>query len=60
MRMSPMFFLLVAAVLLMLGGAALMLAELVGAAIAIPLIAVGTAFSIVAQSRRRHQHIPSL
>jgi predicted membrane protein len=57
--MSSRFFLLVVAVVLMLGGAALMLADLVGAAIAIPLIAVGIALSIVAQSKRRHQHIPS-
>jgi hypothetical protein len=57
--MSSGFFLLVVAVALMLGGAALMLADLVGAAIAIPLIAVGIALSIVAQSKRRHQHIPS-
>lgn len=59
LHMSSGFFLLVVAVALMLGGAALMLADLVGAAIAIPLIAVGIALSIVAQSKRRHQHIPS-
>ena len=59
LHMSSRFFLLVVAVVLMLGGAALMLADLVGAAIAIPLIAVGIALSIVAQSKRRHQHIPS-
>jgi hypothetical protein len=51
--------LLLVAVVLMLGGAALMLAELVSPGIAIPLIAVGIAFSAVAQSRRRRQHIPS-
>ena len=43
----------------MLGGAALMLADLVSPGIAIPLIAVGIALSVVAQSRRRRQHIPS-
>ena len=53
------FLLLVVAVVLMLGGAALMLADLVSPGIAIPLIAVGIALSVVAQSRRRHQHIPS-
>jgi multisubunit Na+/H+ antiporter MnhB subunit len=53
------FLLLVVAVLLMLGGAALMLAGLVSPGIAIPLIAVGIALSVVAQSRRRRQHIPS-
>jgi hypothetical protein len=53
------FLLLVVAVVLMLGGAALMLADLVSAGIAIPLIAVGIALSVVAESRRRRQHIPS-
>jgi membrane-bound ClpP family serine protease len=53
------FLLLVVAVVLMLGGAALMLADLVSPGIAIPLIAVGIALSVVAQSRRRRQHIPS-
>ncbi len=52
------FLLLLVAVVLMLGGAALMLADLVSAGIAIPLIAVGIALSVVAQSRRRH-HMPS-
>jgi hypothetical protein len=51
--------LLVVAVVLMLGGAALMIPDLVSAGIAIPAIAVGIALSIVAQSRRRRQHIPS-
>ena len=51
--------LLVVAVVLMLGGAALMLAHLVRPGIATPLIAVGIALSVVAQSRRRRQHIPS-
>lgn len=51
--------LLALAVVLMLGAAALMLADLVGAGIAIPLIAVGIVLSLVAQSRRRRQHIPS-
>ena len=51
--------LLVVAVLLMLGGAALMLADVVSPGIAVPLIAVGIALSVVAQSRRRRQHIPS-
>jgi hypothetical protein len=53
------FLLLVVAVVLMLGGAALMLADLVSRGIAIPLIAVGIALTVVAQSRRRRQHIPS-
>jgi hypothetical protein len=53
------YLLLVVAVVLMLGGAALMLADLVSPGIAIPLIAVGIALSVVAQSRRRRQHIPS-
>lgn len=51
--------LLVVAVVLMLGGAALMLADLVSPGIAIPLIALGIALSVVAQTRRRRQHIPS-
>lgn len=51
--------LLALAVVLMLGAAALMLADLLGAGIAIPLIAVGIVLSLVAQSRRRRQHIPS-
>jgi hypothetical protein len=60
MRMPPTeFVVLVVAVVLMLGGAALMLADLVSPGIAIPLIAVGIALSVVAQSRRRRQHIPS-
>ena len=53
------FLLLVVAVVLMLGGAALMLADLVYPGIAIPLIAIGIALSVGAQSRRRRQHIPS-
>jgi hypothetical protein len=53
------FLLLVVAVVLMLGGAALMLADLLSAGIATPLIAVGIALSVVAQTRRRRQHIPS-
>ena len=48
--------LVVVAVVLMLGGAALMLADLVSPGIAIPLIAVGIALSVVAQSKRRHHH----
>jgi uncharacterized membrane protein YphA (DoxX/SURF4 family) len=55
----PEFLLLVVAVVLLLGGAALMLADLVSPGIAIPLIAVGIALSVVAQSRHRRQHIPS-
>ena len=51
--------LLVVPVVLMLGGAALMLADLVSPGIAIPLIALGIALSVVAQTRRRRQHIPS-
>lgn len=59
-RMPPTeFLLLVVAVVLMLGAAALMLADLVNPGIAIPLIAVGIALSVVAQSRRRRQQIPS-
>jgi hypothetical protein len=50
------FLVLVVAVALMLGGAALMLADLISPGIAIPLIAVGIALSVAAQSRRRHQH----
>ena len=53
-----MHFLLVVAIVLMLGGALLMLADIVSPGIAIPLIAVGIALS-VAQSRRRRQHSPS-
>jgi hypothetical protein len=53
------FLLLVVAVVLMLGGAALMLADLVSPGIAIPLIAVGIALSVVTRSSRRRQHIPS-
>lgn len=52
------FLVLAVAVVLMLGGAALMLADMVSAAIAIPLIAIGIALSVAAQSRRRRQHIP--
>ena len=52
------FLLLVVAIVLMLGGASLMLADIVSPGIAIPLIAVGIALS-VAQSRRRRQHSPS-
>ena len=60
MHMRPTeFLLLVMVVVLMLGGAALMLADMVSPGIAIPLIAVGIALSIVAQSRRRRQHNPS-
>ena len=51
------FLVLVVAVALMLGGATLMLADLVSPGIAIPLIAVGIALSVVAQSRRRRRHI---
>jgi hypothetical protein len=50
--------LLVVAVVLMLGGAALMLAGLVSPGIAIPLIAVGIALTILTQSRGHRQHIP--
>jgi membrane-bound ClpP family serine protease len=53
------FLLLVVAVVLMLGGAALMLADLVSPGIAIPLIAVGIALSVVAQNRQRRQHASS-
>ena len=60
MRMPPVeFLLLVVAVLLMLGGAALMVADLVNPGIAIPLIAVGIALSVVAHRRRRRQHVPA-
>lgn len=50
--------LLLVAVVLMLGGAALMLAGLVSPGIAIPLIAVGIALTILTQSRGHRQHIP--
>ena len=53
------FLLVVVAVVLMLGGVAPMLADLVSPGIAIPLIAVGIAFSVVVQGRRRRQHLPS-
>lgn len=56
---SNEFLLLVVAVVLMLGGAALMLTDLVSPGIAIPLIAVGIALSVVAQRVRRRQHIAS-
>ena len=60
MHMFPTeLLLLVVAVVLMLGGAALMLASLVNPGIAIPLIAIGIALSIVAQRRQRRQHISS-
>ena len=60
MHMRPTeFLLLVMAVVLMLGGAVLMLADMVSPGIAIPLIAVGIALSVVVQSRRRRQHNPS-
>jgi hypothetical protein len=60
MHMPPTeFLLLVVAVVLTLGGAALMLAHMVSPGIAIPLIAVGIALSVVAQGRRLRQHIPS-
>lgn len=42
----------VVAVVLMLGGAALMIADQISAGIAIPLIAVGIALSLVVQRRR--------
>ena len=59
-HMSPSAFLwLVGAVVLMLGGAALMLADLVSPGIAIPPIAVGIALTVVAQRSRRRQHIRS-
>ena len=60
MRIPPTeFLLLVVSVVLMLGSAVFMLAGLVGAGIAIPLIAVGIALSFVAQNRRRRPHVPS-
>ena len=60
MHMPPIeVLLLVVAVVLMLGGAAVMLTDLVSPGVAIPLIAVGIALSVVAQSRRRRQHFPS-
>lgn len=48
--------LLAIAVVLMLGGAALMLAGVVGAGLAIPLIALGIALVAVVQTRRRGSH----
>jgi hypothetical protein len=59
-HMSTIELLLLAvAIVLMLGGAAVMLADLVSPGIAIPLIAVGIALSVGARSRRRPRHIPS-
>ena len=53
------FLLLALAVVLMLGSAALMLADTISPGIAIPLIAVGIALSVVAKNGRRRQHIAS-
>jgi hypothetical protein len=54
---TTQLLLLVVAVVLMLGGAVLMLANLISPGMAIPLITVGIALSLVAH--RRRQHIPS-
>ena len=51
-------FLLVVAVVLMLGGAALMLADIIGAGIAIPLIAVGIALSVAQRRLGRERMLP--
>ena len=51
--------LLTVAILLMLGGAAALVADVVGAGIAIPLIAIGIALTIVIQNRKRRQHTHS-
>ena len=56
---SAAFLLLVVAIVLMLGGSALMLTDVFSAGVAIPLIAVGIALTAAVQSRRRRQHIPS-
>jgi hypothetical protein len=48
--------LLTISVLLMLGGAALLLADAVSAAIAIPLIAIGIAVTVIVQMRAGRQH----
>ena len=56
---STAFLLLVVAAVLMLGGATLMIADLISAGIAIPLIAVGIALTVILQSRRPRRHIPS-
>jgi hypothetical protein len=47
------------AVLLMLGGAAMLIAHVVSAGISIPLIAVCIALTVVVQNKRRRQHVPS-
>lgn len=50
--------LLAVAVLLMLGGAAMLIADVVSAGITIPLIAIGTALMVVVvQNKRRRQHV---
>lgn len=54
---STAFLLVVLAIVMMLGGAALTLADVVSAGIAIPLIAVGIALSVVVQSRGPRRHI---
>ena len=48
--------LLAIAVVLMLGGAAVLLADAVSAAIAIPLIAIGIALTVIVQMRTGRQH----
>ena len=47
--------LLTIAVLLMLGGAAVLVADAVSAAIAIPLIAIGIALTVIVQARAGRQ-----
>ena len=57
-RMPPSdLALLMAALLLMVGGTAAMVADLVSAAIAIPLIAIGIALTVVLQNKKRRGHI---
>jgi hypothetical protein len=51
--------LLTVAVLLMLGGAAMLIAHVVSAGISIALIAVGIALTVVVQNKMRRQHVPS-
>ena len=48
--------LLAIAVVLMLGGAVTLVGSWLGAAIAIPLIAIGIALVVIAQQDARHQH----
>jgi hypothetical protein len=51
--------LLVLAVVLMLGGAVMLVADAMHPGIAIPVIAVGIAITAIVQARRRRQQIQS-